>query len=85
MQVDIRMEVVNHAHGSLQLQVKVEPRPLCPSTVILHQYDGTTLPTKSEIEVVVTQGITGKFVIDDISNDQLPIATWGRLVAQVET
>ena len=27
---------------------------LSPSTVRLHQYDGTTLPTKGEIEVVVT-------------------------------
>ena len=51
---------------------------LCPSTVRLHQYDGTTLPTKGKIEVVVTtdhdqQSITGKFVIVDIPNDQLPL------------
>ena len=51
---------------------------LCPSTVRLHQYDGTTLPTKGEIEVVVTtdhnqQSITGKFVIVDIPIDQLPL------------
>ena len=49
---------------------------LCPSTVRLHQYDGTTLPTKGEIEVAVTtyqQRINGKFVIVDIPNDQLPL------------
>ena len=49
---------------------------LCPTTVRLHRYDGTTLPTKGEIKVVVTtdhdqQSITGKFVIVDIPNDQL--------------
>ena len=51
---------------------------LCPSTVRLHQYDGTILPTIGEIEVVMTtdhdqQSITGKFVIVDIPNDQLPL------------
>ena len=47
---------------------------LCPSTVRLHQYDGTTLPTKGEIEVVVItnqQHNKGKFVIVDIPNNQL--------------
>ena len=50
--------------------------PLCPSAVRLHQYDGSMLPTKGEIEVVVStnqQTITGKFVIVDITNDQLPL------------
>ena len=49
---------------------------LCPSTVRLHQYDGTMLSTKGEIEVVVSTGqqtSTGKFVIVDIANDQLPL------------
>ena len=51
---------------------------LFPSTVRLHQYDGTTLPTKSKIEVDVTtdhdqQSITGKSVIVDIPNDQSPL------------
>ena len=49
-----------------------------PSTVKLHQYDGTTLSTKGEVELVVTtdhdqQSITSKFVIVDIPNDQLPL------------
>ena len=46
----------------------------CPSTVGLHQCDGTTLPTKGEIEVIVTtnqQRINGKFVIVDTPNDRL--------------
>ena len=50
--------------------------PLCPSTVRLHQYDGSILPTKGEIEVMVStnqQTTTGKFVIVDITNDQLPL------------
>ena len=50
--------------------------PMCPSTVRLHQYDGSMLPTKGEIVVVVSinqQSITGKFVIVDITNDQLPL------------
>ena len=51
---------------------------LFPSTVRLHQYDGTTLPTKSKVEVDVTtdhdqQSITGKSVIVDIPNDQSPL------------
>ena len=82
MEVDTRAaRGVNHAHASLQ--ANVESCLLCPSTVKLHQYDGTTLPPKVEIEVVVTtnqQSITGKFVvIADISNDQLPLAVWERL------
>ena len=50
--------------------------PLSPSTMRLHQYDGTRLPTKGEVEVIATtnqQSITGKFVIVDITNDQLPL------------
>ena len=48
---------------------KLSHVPLCPSTVRLRQYDGSMLPTKGEIDVV----IAGKFVIVDITNDQLPL------------
>ena len=61
---------------------------LSPSTVRLHQYDGTALPTKGKIEVVVTtdqQHISGKFVIVDIPNDQLPLLGRDWLIAQAET
>ena len=46
------------------------------STVRLHQYDGSTIPVKGEIKVVVSTGeqsVAGSFVIVDIKNDQLPL------------
>ena len=49
--------------------------PIAVYRQMLHQYDGTMLPTKGEIEVVVSTGqqtSTGKFIIVDIANDQLP-------------
>ena len=49
---------------------------LHPSTVRLHQYDGSTIPVKGEIKVVVSTGeqsVAGSFVIVDIKNDQLPL------------
>ena len=55
---------------------KLSHVPLCPSTVRLHQYDGSMLPTKGEIDVVISseqQTVAGKFVIVDITNDQLPL------------
>ena len=57
-------------------QQKFNHVPICPSTVRLHQYDGSVLPTKGEIVVEVCtnqQRLTGKFVIVDIVNEQLPL------------
>ena len=57
-------------------QQKFNHVPICPSTVRLHQYDGPVLPTKGEIVVEVytnQQRLTGKFVIVDIVNEQLPL------------
>ena len=50
--------------------------PLQPSTVSLHQYDGTALPTKGKIEVTVShngQEFQGRFVIDGNADAQLPL------------
>ena len=78
--IKVEMEVDTGAEVSTMpmavYKQKLSHVQLCPSTVRLHQYDGTTLPTKGEIEVVVTtdqQRINGKFVIFDIPNDQLPL------------
>ena len=80
--IKVEMEVDTGAEVSTMpmavYKQKLSHVRLCPSTVRLHQYDGTTLPTKGKIEVVVTtdhdqQSITGKFVIADIPNDQLPL------------
>ena len=73
--IKVEMEVDTGAEVSIMPiavhKQKLSHDLLCPSTVRLHQYDGTTLPTKGEIEVVVTtdhdqQSITGKSVIVDI-------------------
>ena len=78
--IKVEMEVDTGAEVSTMpmavYKQKLSHVQLCPSTVRLHQYDGTTLPTKGEIKVVVTtdqQRINGKFVIVDIPNDQLPL------------
>ena len=78
--VNIEVEVDTEAEVSTMpiaiYRQKFSHVPLSPSTVRLHQYDGTMLPTKGEVEVVATenqQSITGKFVIVDITNDQLPL------------
>jgi len=45
-------------------------------TVLLHQYDGSTIPVKGEIKETISTGeqsITGNFTIADIHNDQLPL------------
>ena len=80
--IKVEMEVDTGAEVSTMSMAvckqKLSHIRLCPSMVRLHQYDGTTLPTKCEMEVVVTtdhdqQSITGQFVIVDIPNDQLPL------------
>lgn len=55
---------------------KLSHIPLQPSPVSLCQYDGTALPTKGEIEVVVLQDnqeIHGRFVVVGNANSQLPL------------
>ena len=49
---------------------------LQPTTVRLHQYDGSTIPIKGKITAIVSteeQSVTGSFIIADISNEQLPL------------
>ena len=57
-------------------QQKLHDIKLHPSSVCLHQYDGSTIPVKGEIKVVASTGeqsVAGSFIIVDIKNEQLPL------------
>ena len=57
-------------------QQKFHNIKLYPCSVRLHQYNGSTIPVKGEIKVVVSteeQSVAGSFVIVDIKNYQLPL------------
>ena len=66
---DVKFEVDTGAELSTipaeVYRTKLKHITLQPSSVVLRQYDGTVLPTKGELTVVVTHGeqrVTGKFV-----------------------
>ena len=49
---------------------------LQPSSIILHQYDGTALPTMGEIVAEVThsqQKVKGRFIVVENMKNQLPL------------
>ena len=55
-------------------QARLQKTKIHPSTVILHQYDGTVLPIKGEITVQVSlgsQSSIGSFIIVENANSQL--------------
>ena len=55
-------------------QARLQKTKIHPSTVILHQYDGTVLPIKGEITIQVSlgsQSSIGSFIIVENANSQL--------------
>ena len=67
-------------------QQKLHNIKLYPSSIRLHQYNGSTIPVKGEIKVVVSteeQSVAGSFVIVDIKNSftrqRLALKTKARL------
>ena len=74
MEIDTGTELSTIPYS--QFKEKLSHVKLKPSTVKLHQYDGTPLPVKGEIEVKVQkeqQIMTGRFVLGRNANDQLPL------------
>ena len=77
---DVKFEVDTGAELSTipaeVYRTKLKHITLQPSSVVLRQYDGTVLPTKGELTVVVTHGeqrVTGKFVVVENADRQLPL------------
>ena len=57
-------------------QARLQKTKIHPSSVILHQYDGTVLPIKGEITAQVSlgsQSAIGSFIIVENANSQLPL------------